>query len=105
MRRTWQRGAVLLAAGVLAVAVLLGLSHLHPASGAAAERASGTARYSVVETQGHNLLVTDNDSNTLYFYTVDKEKPVGSPLKLRAAIDLTQVGQPQIRVQLHNVQR
>lgn len=61
--------------------------------------------YSVVETQGHNLLVTNNMTNKLYFYTVDKDKPVGSPLKLRASIDLSQVGKPEINVNEHAVER
>jgi hypothetical protein len=54
-------------------------------------------RYSVTESQGHNLIVTDNKTNTLYFYTVDKDKEVGSELKLRGTMDLNQVGQPTIK--------
>ncbi|HYV34139.1 MAG TPA: hypothetical protein VE988_00460, partial [Gemmataceae bacterium] len=54
--------------------------------------------YTVVETQGHNLLVTDNKTNKLYFYTIDKDKEIGSDLKLRGSIDLNQVGKPEINV-------
>jgi hypothetical protein len=54
------------------------------------------AHYSVIETQGTNLLVTDNHANRLYFYTVDRGAAVGSPLKLRGSVDLNQVGQPSI---------
>lgn len=61
-----------------------------------AGRAGGPARYTVIETQGHNLIVTDNSSNTLYFYTADKDKPVGSPLKLRGSVDLNNVGRPEL---------
>jgi hypothetical protein len=60
----------------------------------------GTARpgaYSVIDTQGHNLIVTDNQTNTLYFYTIDKDAKIGSDLKLRASVDLTQVGKPVIK--------
>jgi hypothetical protein len=60
--------------------------------------------YSVVITEGHNLLVTDNGSNHLYFYTIDKDKPIGSPLKLRASIDLAKVGEPEITIQPHNLE-
>ena len=69
----------------------------------AANLAGGT-HYSVVMTEGHNLLVTDNAANKLYFYTIDKDKPIGSPLKLRASIDLTNVGSPEIRITNHNLE-
>jgi hypothetical protein len=51
-------------------------------------------RYSVTETQAHNLIVTDNQTNVLYFYTIDKDKPIGSELKLRGSLDLNKVGEP-----------
>jgi hypothetical protein len=54
-------------------------------------------RYSVIETEGHNLIVTDNQTNTLYFYTIDKDSKIGSDLKLRGSLDLTQVGKPVIK--------
>jgi uncharacterized protein (TIGR03000 family) len=53
---------------------------------------------SVVQTEGHNLIATDNRSNTLYFYTIDKDKEIGSDLKLRGSIDLSQVGKPSLRL-------
>lgn len=56
-------------------------------------------RYSVVMTEGHNLVVTDNGTNRVYFYTIDKEGQIGDPLKLRGHIDLRQVGQPEITPQ------
>ena len=51
----------------------------------------------MVDTKAHNLIVTDNKTNTVYFYTIDKDKPVGSELKLRGTIDLNQVGRPTIK--------
>jgi hypothetical protein len=57
-------------------------------------------RYSVIETEAHNLIVTDNRTNTLYFYTTDKDKPVGSELKLRGTVDLNQIGKPGITPKL-----
>jgi hypothetical protein len=53
-------------------------------------------RYSVVETEGHNLIVTDNRTETLYFYTIDKDGKIGSDLKLRGKLDLKQVGKEAI---------
>ena len=66
---------------------------------------AGGPHYTVVETEGHNLLVTDNASNTLYFYTVDKGKDPGSELKLRAKVDLKQVGEPVITPINVNIQK
>jgi len=62
---------------------------------------TGGQKYTVVESQGVNLLVVDNTSNTLYFYTCDQNKEAGSELRLRGSIDLTQVGQAVIRPKGH----
>jgi hypothetical protein len=66
--------------------------------------ASSGPRYTVVETQGFNLLVTDNSTNKLYFYATDKEAPVGSPMKLRASLDLSQIGKPELKPTHHNLE-
>jgi hypothetical protein len=63
------------------------------------------AHYTVVMTEGHNLLVTDNGTNKLYFYTTDKDKPIGSPLKLRAEVDLSKVGEQEIKITPHNLEK
>ncbi|SRR6266849_4792929 len=70
-----------------------------------AAKAGAGPHYSVVMTEGHNLLVTDNAANKVYFYTIDKDKPIGSPLKLRASVDLTKVGQEAINITPHNVEK
>jgi hypothetical protein len=57
----------------------------------------GCPHYSVVETQGHNLIVTDNQTNIVYFYTIDKDKEIGSELRLRGRLDLTQVGKEVLK--------
>ena len=100
MKNVRQRGVVLvLALALVGVVVLLaGTRQAVLGGGEGGAKAAGGPRYSVVLTEGHNLLVTDNGTNKLYFYTVDKDKPVGSPLKLRAALDLTKVGQPEIKI-------
>lgn len=54
-------------------------------------------RYSVVATEGTNLIVTDNKTNLLYFYVVDRDQEAGAELKLRGTVDLSRVGQAVIR--------
>jgi hypothetical protein len=89
--------------------VAIGLIALSSAAsrvfGRADDTKAGTGpHYSVVMTEGHNLLVTDNGTNKIYFYTIDKDKPIGSPLKLRASVDLTKVGQDEIQITAHNLE-
>jgi hypothetical protein len=64
-------------------------------------RRGASPRYTVLDTEGTNLLVTDNQTNTFYYYTVDKDQPVGSELKLRGTLDLNEVGQPAITPKPH----
>src|SRR5262245_30127379 len=59
--------------------------------------AGGFRRYTFVETEATNLLVTDNSTNILYFYTVDQDKAPGDDLKLRGEINLSDVGKPVIK--------
>lgn len=87
------RGVVLAALAVFAV---IATTRFQPAQ-AQREAASNGHRYSVVETEGHNLIVTDNQTETLYFYTIDKDKEIGSDLKLRGSVDLKQVGKAVIK--------
>ncbi len=90
----------------LAVALIALACTSHPVLGRSSEAVqSSTPHYAVVMTEGHNLLVTDNATNKLYFYTIDKDKPIGSPLKLRASVDLTKVGADEIRITPHNVEK
>lgn len=106
MNRTWnQYGAAVLFA-ILVVGGLAILSQTRSAYGRADEKAAASCpRYTVVETEGHNLLVTDNSTNTFYFYTVDKGAPVGSELKLRGTVDLNQVGKDSIKPKPINIQK
>jgi hypothetical protein len=80
----------------LAIGIGIGMTFNRPALAEPAKPAGGGARYSVVETQATNLLVTDNQTNTFYFYTVDEGEKPGADLKLRGSIDLNKVGQPVI---------
>jgi hypothetical protein len=92
--RRWYRCIVVVA---LAAGLVVGALLLRPgASQAQAKDGAGGARYTVVFTEGTNLCVTDNQTNTVYFYTVDPGKEPGSELKLRATVDLSQVGKDVI---------
>ena len=88
---------------VFAVFALCGLvwigAQIHPVY-AQAEKTTPGARYTVVESDGTNLLVTDNVANTLYFYVIDREAQVGSELKIRGSIDLNEVGKPVLKPKL-----
>jgi hypothetical protein len=101
--KTIGKGGWLLGIAFLFILVVFLPAARQVALGRAEEGAkpTGGPRYTVVETQGHNLLVTDNVVNKLYFYTVDKDKPVGSPLKLRASLDLSKVGEKEITITDH----
>jgi hypothetical protein len=103
MKKIWHGRLFVELALVLALAAMALSGVRQTALGKAEDEAksAGGAHYTVVETQGHNLLVTDNATNKLYFYTVDKDKPIGSPLKLRASLDLSKVGQPELRITDH----
>jgi hypothetical protein len=97
MTATWKTRLPLAVVAGLVVIALIFASRLQPVR---AERDTGTTsgpRYSVVETEAHNLIVTDNQTNTLYFYTIEKGEAIGSELKLRGSIDLSKVGQPVIK--------
>jgi hypothetical protein len=108
MKKMWPWGAFLGLAIVVAVGVLLASTRSNALAGAKEEDkagGAGGAHYTVVMTEGHNLLVTDNATSKLYFYTIDKDAPLGSPLKLRASLDLTKVGQEEIRITAHNLEK
>lgn len=97
MNARWKnRLPVVVVAGLVLAAVVI-LTRWQPARADRESAPAASPRYSVIETEGHNLIVTDNQKNTLYFYTIDKNKEVGSELKLRGSVDLTQVGSPVIK--------
>jgi hypothetical protein len=76
----------------------LGVYAFKPAASTAQPAgAMGTPKYTVIDTEGTNLIVTDNSTNTLYFYTVDPEKAPGEDLKLRGSLDLAEVGKPVLK--------
>jgi hypothetical protein len=87
--------AALIALGALAVI------NLQPAHAQHEGGSMAAPRYTVVATEVHNLIVTDNHANELYFYTIDQNAEVGSELKLRGRVDLAQVGKPVIKPVTH----
>ena len=98
MNASWKNRSLVAAVAIVVVAGLIGLARLQPAQAAREDAPLTGPRYSVIETEAHNLIVTDNKNNTLYFYTIDKDKEIGSDLKLRGTVDLHQVGKSVITV-------
>jgi uncharacterized protein (TIGR03000 family) len=90
------KSRLIVLAGLLVI-VMVGTAFLGPALGQRGGETGQSPRSTVVATAGHNLVVTDNRTDTLNFYTVDEDRPIGSDLKLRGRIDLKQVGQSVIR--------
>lgn len=97
MRQTSRLWAVAL----IVFGVGFGVYAFRPTTSTAQPPGGGTPKYTVIDTEGTNLLVTDNSTNTLYFYTVDPDKAPGEDLKLRGTVDLTEVGKPVIKPKLH----
>jgi hypothetical protein len=90
----------LVAAAALAAGVVLGASLARPAVAVAQAKeqpVSAGPRYTVVFTEGTNLCVTDNQTNKVYFYTIDHGQEAGAELKLRASVDLAGVGKEVIK--------
>jgi hypothetical protein len=84
----------------VAILGIVALALFRPTGGTAQSPSTGNVvgpKYTIVDTEGTNLLVVDNSTNTLYYYTVDPGKTVGEDLILRGSIDLTEVGRPVIK--------
>lgn len=99
-----QSTRILWATGLAMFGIGLGLYAFRPAEGnaqAPVAAASSGPKYTVVETDGTNLLVVDNATNLMHFYTIDQDKVVGDELKLRGSLDLNQVGQKTIKPTVH----
>ena len=92
MKTKWMGGVATAAVVALALGGMLASRGVSAPGDAPAGKGTAGPRYTVVETEGHNLLVTDNQTEILYFYTIDKDAKIGSDLKLRGKIDLKQVG-------------
>jgi hypothetical protein len=98
MFANWKKGLSLTVLAGLVLAVVILATRSQPALAQRDGNQSAYPRYSVIDSEGHNLIVTDNQRNKLYFYTIDKDAKIGSELKLRGSLDLTQVGKPTLKV-------
>jgi hypothetical protein len=97
MSAKWKNHMSLILMAVLASGSIIA-ALLQPVRAAREAVADSGPRYSVIDTEGHNLIVTDNQTSTLYFYAIEKDKEIGSELKLRGTINLSQVGKPAIKL-------
>src|SRR5262245_21756740 len=88
---------------VTALAVLVvcfGAFEFRPRPWTEAQQGNGPSmagKYTVVDTEGTNLVVVDNGKNTVYFYTVEPGKECGDDLHLRGSIDLSHVGKAVLK--------
>jgi hypothetical protein len=100
-----KRNRIVVAALILAVGIGIGwwLSQANSPTvqAAADDKATGAAHYTIVQTTGDHVIVTDNQKNMLYFYAIEKDAPIGSDLKKRAELDLTQVGGKELKPKLY----
>jgi hypothetical protein len=103
MSVNWKHRMSMVVGTTLLVVALILVARSQPTQAQRAD-AGSTPRYTVIETQGFNLLVTDNAANKLYYYATDKDVPVGSPMKLRASLDLSQVGREELKITPHNLE-
>jgi hypothetical protein len=69
----------------LGVVVTLGLVWRRGAAEADKANPVNGPRYTVVATDGAHLIVTDNGTNKVYFYAIDKDGKIGDELKLRGS--------------------
>ena len=93
MSLKWKTSIVFAVVAALVGGIVLGMTLSQPAlAGGEGKGSLNGPRYTVVHTEGTNLIVTDNKTNTLYFYTIDQDEKPGADLKLRGSADLTQVG-------------
>lgn len=101
MHLTWKNtGLVTLLIG-LAVGIAIGI-YLSPGPSVAQQNGKSQAhRYTVVSSEGTNLIVTDNKLHMLLFYTVDHGAEPGADLKLRGTVDLTKVGDEVLKPKLY----
>jgi hypothetical protein len=93
-------GSVLIALGIALVAGIAVSISINIPTAAQGPPAATSGRYRVVETDGMSLIVTDNQKNMLYFYTVNQGDKPGADLHLRGTVDLNSVGQDTIKPNL-----
>jgi hypothetical protein len=101
MNSAWKFLGTIVLVPALVVGILTGMNLLQPTSSLAQkDQGAPGSRYTVVHTEGTNIIVTDNKTNTVYYYTVDPGSEPGSDLKLRGSLDLSQIGEQVIKPKL-----
>jgi hypothetical protein len=94
--RQWSQRSVVVLALVVAVAGWLIGQRGQTVRGAGDATQPAGHDYTVVSSDGANLVVTDNHAHTVFFYSLDDDDEFGGHLKLRGKIDLAQVGKPEL---------
>src|SRR5260370_39295655 len=103
MSLRWKTSIVFAVVAALVGGLVLGMSLSQPAhAGGAGKGAVVAPRYSGVHTEGTELIVQDNKSDTLCFYTIYAEEKPGAVLQLRGSGELSQTGQAMTAPQLIN---
>jgi hypothetical protein len=101
MNLSWKKAGLATLLIGLAAGIVIGFC-LTPGPGVAQEKAKPPAhRYTVVSSEGTNLIAVDNQSHTLFFYTVDHGSEPGADLKLRGTVDLTKLGESVLKPKLY----
>ncbi len=104
MRFAWKGAVVLAVVLALIGGVVIGINVSQPVAaqqgGGGGGGGGGGPRYSVVHTEGTNLIVVDNKVNIIYFYTIDPDEKPGADLILRGEANLNQVGKDKITPKL-----
>jgi hypothetical protein len=65
-------------------------------AGEAPQAAVQRPDYTVVSSDAHSIIVTDNRAHALYYYALDEDDEFGAKLKLRGKVDLSQVGKAEL---------
>jgi hypothetical protein len=86
----------------LIIGMGIGMNMNAPVNAQGGAAGNPTSRYTVIESEGVNLIVTDNQKQTLFFYTVNQDEKPGADLHLRGSIDLAKVGDATIKPTLIN---
>jgi hypothetical protein len=103
MNLSWKKAGLATLLIGLAAGILIGFC-LTPGPGVAQEKPKMNApahRFTVVSSEGTNLIAVDHQTHTLFFYTVDHGSEPGADLKLRGTVDLTKLGDSVLKPKLY----
>lgn len=93
MKSNWKLGL-----GLFAAVLVVGLAlTMNPGQSVAQKDAASPGKVTVVSSDGAHIIAVDNTANKLYYYSIDKDGKIGDELKLRATVDLLDVGKPSLK--------